>query len=375
MACKAAGACKNKLPTKVTGPSCPVTFTQVDGSYLATTEFSASSSFDPDTLKLKESPFKFGPDKLGAMHESPSHDVMLADGVRVHHFAENTQNIVYEIAAGSRVREQCAATVEDKTDKGSRYQHQVLGTAEWYIMFQGPCFGGFGAWDWEPTRGTRVRLINRRTGATQDYWTTTNYFTVHQANAYVDGDDLVADLVASDVGCEKLTVNFKLGTLRDPTAHAMNWSHTEQAFRLRLPLKKPNATVTPQLISPLMGVEFPVMSPNVLGLKHTHAYMSQLTTPESGWYDAVVKMNMQTGETKVFNKPGFYVGEPVYAPSPGEGLEDDNGVAFAVALDTANKVSFLWVLDAKTWTLSASLQLPEMLPFQYHGRYYDHTLN
>merc|ERR1719174_2265286 len=113
---------------------------------------------------------------------------------------------VYQVHPGETSRKALAEIQSDDSGFGpqaARYMHQVLATQDWYVMFEGPCFGAFGMWDWRPEAGTRIRLVNRKTAEQKLYHITTNYFTTHQVNTFQDGDDLVADIVSSECGCEK----------------------------------------------------------------------------------------------------------------------------------------------------------------------------
>lgn len=372
-ACTAAGKCKD-APTNATGMTCPVTFTHINGSLLATTEFEGHTELDPDTLKVIQSPFNFS-DKLPASAAAPSHDATTTDGVLIHHIVELARikpvNTIYQISPGETARKVLAKVKSDDAGIGpfaARYSHQVLATEEWYVIFEGPCFGAFGMWQWKPERGTRIRLVNRKNGEQKVYHTTTNYFTTHQVNAYQDGDDLVADIVASDCGCVKDVANFKVSILNGSDS-PMNYSATTNIIRVRMPLSKPNSNVTPTRIAPgVQGMEFPVVAPEKFGLPYTYAYMAKLSGLSAAWYDQIIKVNVETGDVKMFEMPNTYFGEAVFAPKPGA-LEDE-GVVMAVGLDVVKKESHLVVLDASSFTLSSTVKLPEVLPFQYHSRFF-----
>merc|ERR1719506_2490930 len=105
---------------------------------------------------------------------------------------------IYQVSPGETERKKLVDIAADDQGIGpfaARYSHQVLATPEWYVMFEGPCFGAFGVWAWRPEDGTRIRLVNRKTAEQRVYHVTENYFTTHQVNAFQDGDDLVADIV------------------------------------------------------------------------------------------------------------------------------------------------------------------------------------
>jgi carotenoid cleavage dioxygenase-like enzyme len=52
--------------------------------------------------------------------------------------------------------------------------------------------------------------------------------------------------------------------------------------------------------------------------------------------------------------------------SPGARREDD-GVALSVVLDARRRTSFLLVLDARTFTERARAEVPQHVPFGFHG--------
>ena len=90
---------------------------------------------------------------------------------------------------------------------------------------------------------------------------------------------------------------------------------------------------------------------------------------EEGFYNQLVKINMQTGEGTNWFIADNYPGEPVFIPHPDRTSEDD-GVLLSVVLNADQKHSYLLILDAKTMDEIARAELPHSVLFGYHGSFY-----
>ena len=65
-------------------------------------------------------------------------------------------------------------------------------------------------------------------------------------------------------------------------------------------------------------------------------------------------------------RTGCFVGEPVFAPRAADGAEDD-GWLLVVVCDVARAATGLVVLDARSLTLVAELEVPQLLPLGLNG--------
>ena len=59
-------------------------------------------------------------------------------------------------------------------------------------------------------------------------------------------------------------------------------------------------------------------------------------------------------------------GRGVFVRAPDARREDD-GVALSVVLDARRRTSFLLVLDARSFTERARAEVPQPVPFGFHG--------
>jgi beta,beta-carotene 9',10'-dioxygenase len=88
-----------------------------------------------------------------------------------------------------------------------------------------------------------------------------------------------------------------------------------------------------------------------------------------GFFDSLVKHDLNTSKVLTWNENDTSPGEPVFVPTPGDEAEDD-GVLLSVVLDGKGKRSFLLVLDAATLRESARAYAPHVIPFGFHGNYF-----
>jgi carotenoid cleavage dioxygenase-like enzyme len=88
------------------------------------------------------------------------------------------------------------------------------------------------------------------------------------------------------------------------------------------------------------------------------------------WFNQLAKVDLQTGHARHWHAPGCCPGEPVFVAAPGAHDEDD-GVLLAVVLDSTRGCSFLLVLDARSMEECARAEAPHVIPFGFHGAYFD----
>ena len=65
---------------------------------------------------------------------------------------------------------------------------------------------------------------------------------------------------------------------------------------------------------------------------------------------------------------GCYPGEPVFVSGP-QARDEDEGVVLSVVLDADRGNSFLLILDAQSFGEVARAEVPQHIPFGFHGEY------
>ncbi|XP_061635697.1 retinal Mueller cells isomerohydrolase-like isoform X2 [Phyllopteryx taeniolatus] len=85
--------------------------------------------------------------------------------------------------------------------------------------------------------------------------------------------------------------------------------------------------------------------------------------------DKIVKLNVQTKETWVWQEDECYPSEPLFVPAPGATHEDDGVLLSIVVKPGAERPGFLLVLDAAKLTEMARAEVDNIFPVTFHGFY------
>jgi len=381
-----------------------VAYNQVQGKLLTATGVSNQNEIDPDSLAPISLPFIFD-DALGAPFLAPTHSATI-DGQVLHHLTWGPQAnqtwwnhskegyTVTSIPKGSRKR-QVIAQIESPKDSSwfgkPSYQHQQSVTPDFYVMLEAPCYYpevstpvgtvDWVDWGWNPLAGTHVRLIDRKTGESKIWPLSRNLFAIHHINAYHDKatNSVVLDVVQSFPSFLPCSIAFKTLTLNNSIN---NWqkdaSGMQQSapYRLTMPLDKPGSRVTPKQIGSAKGIEFPTIRYDELnGKPYTFVYGVYFQGKSSAYYDALIKLNVNTGVQTIWSVVGHYVGEPIFVGDPA-GTSEDAGVVMTNVIDSTRNQTYLIVLDALTMSEVAKTgPTPFVIPHGYHGRYFNAAVN
>jgi beta,beta-carotene 9',10'-dioxygenase len=100
-----------------------------------------------------------------------------------------------------------------------------------------------------------------------------------------------------------------------------------------------------------------------------HRYVWGVSPTGSGFFDSLVKQDLETRKLASWTEKDTFPGEPVFVAAPNSQAEDE-GVLLSVVLDSDQERSFLLVLDAATMTERARAYVPHVIPFGFHGNYF-----
>ncbi len=89
---------------------------------------------------------------------------------------------------------------------------------------------------------------------------------------------------------------------------------------------------------------------------------------DSGWFDSIVKADVEERTTETWSEDGCYPGEPVFVAAPDDAAED-GGVLLSVVFDGEAGNSFMLVLDARDLSEVARAEAPHHIPFGFHGQF------
>ncbi|MFW5929792.1 MAG: carotenoid oxygenase family protein, partial [Halobacteriota archaeon] len=104
------------------------------------------------------------------------------------------------------------------------------------------------------------------------------------------------------------------------------------------------------------------------GVEYEYAY--GVGRRGDGFLDALLKVDVESGEAVYWSESGCYPGEPVFVERPGSSAEDD-GVVLSVVLDSRERRSFLLVLDAESMDEVGRALAPHVVPHGFHGEYFE----
>ncbi|HSI49428.1 MAG TPA: carotenoid oxygenase family protein [Ideonella sp.] len=212
---------------------------------------------------------------------------------------------------------------------------------------------------WRPEDGTRLVLIDRATGAVREH-VTEAFFAFHTVNAYEHEGDTVLDLLAypdADI-VRELRVDHMLARLPELRPALTRIVMTPGVERAR---SEPLSSV---------GFEFPATNQRrVSGQAYRFAWgASNGAQPGGSYGSAIVKADLQRGETRTFSHDTHIFGEPLFVARP-QGDGEDDGVLLSVGAAQDEASSMLAIIDAKTLALLASAEVPSLIPLGFHGSF------
>jgi len=340
---------------------------RLDGEYVALTEAPRRIAFDPETLATRgEFSFKDDlPEHITAAHlvDDPHREEWVGFTTE---FGLQPQYHVYRLLKGSRRRERIASI----DARGPAYIHDCSVTADHVLLVESPLVlsvwralnpfsqGAIDMLDWQPDRKTRILVVDRKTGALVAEPTIPATFCFHHINAYVDGEEVVVDLI-------EFPNSEIVGAMSMVELDGDGFPAVPDGRLMRYRIDPEGETVDRSRLYD-GGMELPRVARGVIGRQHRYAY-GQSTHREG--QNGLVKVDCETGTAQEWWEESVYVEEPIPVQRPGGEAEDD-GVVVATALDVDREQTMLLVFDAETLTIEARAWLPHAEPFGFHGRFF-----
>jgi carotenoid cleavage dioxygenase-like enzyme len=268
-------------------------------------------------------------------------------------FGERSEHRVYRRRQGARERELLAAIPAG--DPG--YLHSFAVTERFVVLVVYPFVVDSHAalspgrpfidnHRWRPELGTRFIVVDQEDGALVGDYRTDAFFAFHHINARDAGHRVVLDICSypnADVVDTPVTGRANLPPAY-PTRYEIDL--VGGAVHTRRLADEP--------------FELPKISYRAHnGGDYRYAYgMGVLGCRREDAFDQLVKLDVQSGDTRLWREPGSYPGEPVFVPAPRAGHEDD-GVVLSVVLDPRTGHAGMVVLDAHTFEELARVDAPQ----------------
>ena len=215
-------------------------------------------------------------------------------------------------------------------------------------------------YEWQPERGTRFIVIDRHTGDLQGIHQAEAFFCFHHVNAFERDGELVVDLIAHD---DPAIIDLlEIESLRSGPV-------LPDTRLMRYRIKLDGSGVSSEDIAPGVSAELPRINYRRNNMRDYRWMYGAANSAGADWLDALVKVDVTTGESRSWRQPGCYPGEALFVERPGA-TEEDDGAILSVVLDTEAERSFLLVLDAATFEEVARAEAPHHIPFGFHGQFF-----
>jgi carotenoid cleavage dioxygenase-like enzyme len=344
-----------------------VSITQFAGAYMALAETPIQVEFDPDTLR-SAGVFTYEPNPTGQMTTAHPHQDAAGLYNLVTRFNRVSEYHFYRMGLDRQMTQIGAV----KTGQPA-YMHSFGLSPRYAIITEFPFVVNplnlllwlrpfIENYQWKPRRPTRFWLIDRETGALAGRYESDPFFAFHHVNAFERDGEVLVDIVGYDDA--SIVSHYYFNRLNAPEARL---SHgTLRRYRVQPGHKR----ITWERLSDTC-IELPRTDYERYNLRgdYRSVYGIGLRADQpGGFYNQLVKIDAQTGQTITWYAEGHYPGEPVFVARPG-GTADDDGVLLSVVLDALAGSSYLLVLDARSLHEVARATLPQAVMFGFHGHF------
>ena len=352
------------------GSNANVNLSVLAGQLVALTETPMAVAFDPETLRTA-GVVGFEDDLKGFVTTAhPHYDFGRRENVNyLLEFGPRSSYHVYAAPDGSRARRRIASIPA----REPAYIHSFGMTERFVVLVEFPLVVNplrlltsgkpfIENYVWKPERGSTFHLLDKDTGAVVASAKGPAFFAFHHVNAWEEDGAVVVDLCAYDGPevIDALYLDRARGGL-DPDSAV-----DARLVRYRVPLA--GGHVAAETLNP-EPLELPRINYKACnGRPYRYVYGTSRSRPAGSFLDQLAKIDTVTREARLWREPGTFPGEPVFVAAPDATAEDD-GVVLSVVLDAQRETSFLLCLDAASLTELARAEVPQVVPFGFHGQF------
>ena len=203
----------------------------------------------------------------------------------------------------------------------------------------------------------RVGVLGRGEPGTRIRWYEIEpCYVFHVANAFDDGDDMIADVVVYN---RTFDLGFG-GLLGSDLPRLERWTFPADGKKvIRTPIDD-------------RALEFPVIDRQAAGSPYNHTYGALFGRRDGlDRFPGYVKYNVNTGDSARIELPDHLQGnEPLFVRAA-DGKADDEGWLVCVEYDRGRDASDLVIYDAHSMSTKpeARVHLPVRVPFGFHGTF------
>lgn len=334
--------------------------------YVAMTEFPMTVEFDPKTLATL-GVLEYD-DKVDAISATahPHYDATRGVGINMMtHYGRKTAYEIYaltdttrrklgEVLAGSTSYIHSFATTP-RYAIVAQFSHRLGNPMS--LIFSGKPFIQNFAFDTQ--QDTIFSVIALDTGEVVANVPADAFFAFHHINAYEEGDALIVDIAAYNDAA--LIDQLYIEAVSE--GYAVDFGEVR---RYHVPLSGGRATYTRIGTT---NIELPRINYRYNGLPYQTVYAVSTRDDQPSFINQLVRLELASGQTTFWQEDHTFPSEPVFIAAPDATSEND-GVVLSVVLDADKSTSFLLVLDAATFTELARAELPQHVPFGFHGAFF-----
>lgn len=350
--------------------NCIVNIARFGEDFTALTETPHVVQFDPRSLNILGA-FEFS-DKLNVQVQTAHPHYDFARKMLINYslrLGQACSHVIYGLKDGSHERH----LIAEISVKNPTYIHSFAVTENYIILVEFPLFFNLAGLalglktfaegtNWQPNEPTRFQVVRKSDGKLIKTYESAPFFSFHHINAFEENGDIFIDLSAYNDS--SIIQALYLDNLRSPTGGKLPTAYYR---RYRLPANGAQADY-----ELLCDRHFEI--PQLHYARHEaqpyrYAYgISRLPDYPGDFYNQLIKVDTHSGAIKTWQQTDTYPGEPVFVPEPGA-TQEDAGVNLSEVLDGTTGRSSLLVLDAPTFEELACIELPQVIPFNFHGMF------
>lgn len=337
-----------------------VVMSRVGHRWYATTESPTLVGFDPETLQT-----------LPAVQDELGVQLMAAHGITDRDgsywnvgvtLGQECSYKLFRIKAGSTTRELMGQVRVAKAG----YSHAFAMTPRHALIWEtalraqplGFLFTGrsyIHNFKWAPADGSMLHAVSLADGSVHS-WDIPAMVSFHAIQAYEQADEIVLELIVYD---DPAIMNaLLLERLRSGAPLGVRPSLMRYRLRGR----------SEAIIEPFgQGLELPQVHPGRWTRSQAAVvWGTNLDDPASPFFDSTVRLDLASGERRMWRREGAVQLEPLFVARPGASEEDD-GVLLVPTLADDDETSMIGVVDASTMERMAVVKAPQVIPFGFHA--------
>lgn len=352
------------------GDNANVNVSQIDDRFYTMDESAPMIEFDPRTLDEREKIGDRGPVEGQVTTAHPIYDRTTGETVNyVVHYGTRTAYNIFSFDPGvGNVKKIASVPVKEPS-----YMHSFALTSGHVILTQNPLVANplsfiassrpfYEHYVWKQDLGTRFTIVPRGEESTM-VKETDPLFCYHHVNAFEKDGTIQCDLLAYPDA--SIVAALGLDNLRSNKPENIQVGRLKR-FSISL---EEGSKVHEQMLSS-EGMEFPRIDPRRTMMDHRFVYgPGQSSKDGTDFLDRLLKVDISDGTNKSWKREDCYPGEAVFVPRP-DGEKEDDGMILSNVLDTNKKRSFLLILDATSFDEIATIDVPQIIPFKFHGMFH-----